>query len=160
MNEKFYSVAAAVIALATTWLTMFLLAVLYQTLVPHTAPLEVHDGYATAWNDSVGGMTVVYNRHVTVTRDVEGDIHREVRCYHSGSVEAYDLPPLSRIFEGGSDLEVSRLAAYPMAQIAGTRCVLTTVLRWYPTLSLKSHRTKLPDIEFTVNSMSRPILEK
>ena len=150
MNARTYSLIASIASLALTWLLLFVLALVYQTLAAHDPPIEFSHGDARAWNDDHNDMTISYRRDVKITDTTDAELHREVTCFHHESIEVYALQILSRQYVRGEERNIDRLVSYPSPQPLGTKCRIETAIKWWPVFSMKAHIAQLPPIEFVV----------
>lgn len=132
----------------------FVVAVVWQTTYPQSAPLEFETGTATAFVDN-DDTVVIYLRPFTANRDAHVALERSVLCQVHGGEAVFDLPQYLREYKAGERVAQQRIILYPAALPIGTECAITTDVKWSPVFSMNWHVKKLNPLPFTVAQKGR-----
>ena len=142
----------ALLGSAIGWLCAFCLLILYQTIVPHAAPVAFDDVRVTGWADAYASTLFVSYTWQEIPMEDANDVgvRSSIDCKVDKYNQTFDLPILTHTYRAHRSRPVNRLAVYPYPVPVGSECAITTTLEWTPTLSVNKHTWTFPKSTFTV----------
>lgn len=140
---------ASIIGVLIGLMFAFVVAIVFQTSYPDKAPLEFEEGKAAAFVDA-DDTVVVYLRPFVATRTETVALERSVICRLHGGEAVFDLPQYLRTYQAHERIQQQRVILYPAALPVGTKCIITTDVKWSPVFSMNWHIHKLPPLPFEV----------